>query len=73
MPKLFRVATCQKFCENILTPRPRLNYYDLKVFITAVLTLNFDLDLPKVNSSLKFGIDAENGVGLVFFDKSQQA
>jgi len=33
--------------------KPWLNYYDL-IFSTAVLTLNFDLDLSKVNIVLNF-------------------
>jgi len=38
--------------EDISKPRP--SYYDLKISITAVVTLNFDLDLSKVSYSLTF-------------------
>jgi len=38
--------------------KPRSRYYDLKTFSTAVLTLNFDLDLSKL--VVTFGADAEH-------------
>jgi len=55
MPKLLLVIQL-----SVPVPLPNLvmiilnhgRNYDLKIFSTAVLTLNFDLDLSKVNSEL---------------------
>jgi len=40
-------------------------YYDLKIFSTAVLTLNFDLDLSKVNLLLLCRTSVPNFVKIV--------
>jgi len=50
---LSRIA---KFDEHNRKPRPR--YYKWKIFSTAVLTLNFDLDLEKLIA--KYGADDEH-------------
>jgi len=44
-----------KFGEDTVKPRP--SCYNLKISSTAVMTLNFDLDLTKVSS--EFGTAAE--------------
>jgi len=56
VPELWMIAQYLLDCPIYLKLRP--SYYDLKIFSTAVLTLNFDLDLSKLK--VKFGIDAEH-------------
>jgi len=58
MPKLgyfclkLHICWIAKFGEDVLN-QARPNYYNLKIFITVVMTLNLDLNLSIVNSEIQ--------------------
>jgi len=51
-------SDCEIWWRNWRYLRPQPSYYKWKIFSTALLTLNFDLDLSKL--TVTFGADAEH-------------
>jgi len=67
------LSDCQIWRRHV---KPQLSYYDWKIFTRSILTLDFNLDLSKLNSEIwhrrRTPLPNFTIIGLVDFEKSQR-